>query len=249
MTGVATAIGVGAAVTAGAAVYSGNKAASAAESAANSAIGENAREFNLARADTQPSRQLGADADAQLSKLYGYGPSQVDPNTGAVTGTPSGTPDMSGFFTSPNYQFALSQGEKSINNSLVAQGRGLSGAALKAGSTFASGLASSNYNDYVNQLMQQAGLGSAAVSTSASAGAAAASNDSQAYALEGNARASAYGNTAAGVNNAVQGGTGNYLLSQYLNRPGTPTYTNTSPSIYSGGAGSGYGWGSSGVPA
>lgn len=216
---VAAAVIGGAVVSGVASSVAAGKQAGAAEDAANSTVGENAREFNLARADTQPNRQLGANAVAQLSKLYGYGPSQVDPNTGAVIGSPSGKPDMSGFFASPGYQFSLGQGEKSINNSLVAQGRGLSGAAVKAGTTFAQGLASQNYNDYVNQLMQQAGLGSAGVSTSAQAGAQAASNDSQAYALEGNARASAYGSAAAGINNSVQGGVGNYLLSQYLNRP------------------------------
>lgn len=220
MTGVATAIGVGAVAAAGAAVYAGNKSASAATQAANSTVGENAREFNITQANTLSQRTLGANADAQLSKLEGYGPGQVDPTTGAVTGAPAGTPDASAFTASPGYQFSLDQGEKSINNSLVAQGRGLSGAAVKAGTSYAQGLASQNYNDYVNQLMQQAGLGSAAVSTTTAAGTAAAANDSQAYALEGNARASAYGTTASGVNNAVQGGAQNYLLSQYLNKPG-----------------------------
>lgn len=213
---VAAAVIGGAVVAAGASTIAGNKAASASKDAANSTVGENAREFNLVRADTQGQRQIGANATAQLSKIFGYGPSQVDPNTGAVIGSPSGTPDMSGFFTSPNYTFALGEGEKSINNSLIAKGGGLSGAAVKAGTRYASGLASGNYNDYVNQLLQQAGLGSAGVSTSAAAGASAAANNSQAYALEGNARASAYGSQAAGINNAVQGGVGNYLLSRYL---------------------------------
>lgn len=232
MTGVATAIGVGAAVTAGAAVYAGNKSASAAESAANSTVGENAREFNITQANTLSQRTLGANADAQLSKLEGYGPGQVDPTTGAVTGAPAGTPDPSAFTASPGYQFSLDQGEKSINNSLVAQGRGLSGAAVKAGTSYAQGLASQNYNDYVNQLMQQAGLGSAAVSTTTQAGTAAAANDSQAYALEGNARASAYGSAASGVNNAIQGGTSNYLLGQYL---GTNPYVTPQGTIAGGG--------------
>lgn len=235
----------GAAIIGGvASTVSANKQAGAAKDAANSTIAENAREFNLARADTEPNRALGANADAQLSRLFGYGPTQVDPNTGAVIGSPSGKPDMSGFFTSPDYQFSLDQGQKAINNSLVAQGRGLSGAAVKAGTTFAQGLASKNYNDYVNQLFQQAGIGSAAVSTSAQAGAQAASNDSQAYALEGNARASAYGNAGAGINNAVQSGAGNYLLTRYLApsgapyNPGTPSSFNPDysfPTSYGGG--------------
>jgi len=218
MSAIAAAIGIGAAVTAGAAVYSANKSAGAARDAANSTVAENQREFDLTRQDTLPQRQIGANAIATLSKLEGYGPGQVDPDTGAVTGAPAGTPDYSLFTGSPGYQFSLNQGEKAINNSLVAQGRGLSGAAVKAGTSYAQGLATQNYNDYVNQLMQQAGLGSAGVSTSAQAGEAAASNDSNAFALEGNARASAYTSGAQGVNNAVQGGMSNYLLSKYLNR-------------------------------
>lgn len=220
MSGIATAIGVGVAgvAAAGASIYAGNKEAGAAEDAANSTIGENAREFNLARQDTLGQRTIGANAIAQLSKLEGYGAGQVDPTTGVVTGAPAGTPDASAFTASPGYQFSLDQGEKAINNSLVAQGRGLSGAAVKAGTTYAQGLASQNYNDYVSQLMQQAGLGTQGINTSAAAGTAAASNDSNAFALEGNARESAYGNAAAGVNNAIQGSTSNYLLSQYLQK-------------------------------
>jgi hypothetical protein len=226
---VAAAIAGAAVVGAGAAVYSANKQAGAAQDAANAAtqgtnatVSENQREFNLARADTQPSRQIGANAIASLSKLYGYAPSQVGPD-GTVTGTPSGTPDMSGFFTSPDYTFNLQQGQRAIDNSLVARGRGLSGAEIKASTGYAQGLASSQYSDYVNRLMAQAGLGQTGVNTSTQAGlatagsdAAARANQTNALTAAANARASAYGNMAAGVNNSVQGGVGNYLLLKYL---------------------------------
>ena len=219
MTGVASAVVAGAVVAAGASAYAANKTAGAARDAAAGTLAENAREFDLARADTAPARQLGANSIATLSKLYGYGPSQVDPNTGAVTGTPSGTPDMSSFFTSPDYSFNLQEGEKGVTNSLVARGLGLSGSQVKASTRYASGLASQQYGDYVNRLLAQAGLGQTGVNTSAQVGQSVAASDAAARASEANARASAYGTMASGVNNAAQGGISNYLLYRYLGAP------------------------------
>lgn len=229
MTGVAAAIGGAAVIGAGAAVYSASKQAGAAKDAANQAraatdqtVAENQREFDLARADTAPQRQIGANAIATLSKLYGYGPGQVSPD-GTVTGTPSGTPDLSGFFTSPDYAFNLQQGQKAIDNSLVSRGKGLSGSEIKASTNFASGLASSQFSDYVSRLMAQAGLGQAGVNTSTQAGlstaasdAAARANETNAVTSATNARASAYGNLASGISNSVTGGISNYLLMRYL---------------------------------
>lgn len=214
---VAAAVIGGAVVGAAASTYAGSKQASAATEAANTTVGENAREFNLARADTAPSRALGANATATLSKLYGYGPNTpTDPNTGAFIGAPSGTPDMSSFFTSPDYQFNLQEGEKAVENSNVAKGLGLSGAQLKGATGYASGLASQQYNDYVNRLMAQAGLGQTGTNQSIAAGNTAVTNDTAAINNAANARESAYGTTATGVNNAVQGSTTNYLNYQLL---------------------------------
>lgn len=50
----------------------------------------------------------------------------------------------------PGYQFALSQGLKSVQNSAAARGLGASGAALKGASGFATGLANQKYLDYFN---------------------------------------------------------------------------------------------------
>lgn len=210
----------GTVVAAGASIYAANKQASAAEQAANTTVGENAREFNLARGDTAPQRALGADATATLARLYGYGPNRIDPNTGSFIGSPSGKPDMSSFFTSPDYSFNLQQGQQAVDRSAAARGGLLSGAAVKAGTRYASGLASGEYNNYVNRLMAQAGLGQSANSQSIAAGDTAVTNDTAAINNAANARASAYGTIASGVNNSVQGGMSNYLLSRYLGGPG-----------------------------
>lgn len=211
----------GTVVAAGASIYAANKQAGAAEQAANTTVGENAREFNLARADTAPERALGADATATLSRLYGYGPNRVDPNTGSFIGSPSGKPNMSSFFTSPDYSFNLQQGQQAVDRSAAARGGLLSGAAVKAGQRFASGLASNEYNNYVNRLMAQAGLGQNANSQSIQAGEATAASDAAARQNEAGARESAYGNLASGVNGALQGGASNILLARYLGTGGT----------------------------
>lgn len=134
------------------------------------------------------------------------------------TAPASGTPDMGAFFESPDYKFNLQQTMNAGNNSLVARGRGLSGAASKELSRYGSGLASSEYGNFTNRLMQMAGLGSAATQSTAAAGANMANNNSAAFLQNGQNRASSYMTGAEGVNNAVQGGIGNYLLSNYLKK-------------------------------
>lgn len=150
------------------------------------------------------------------------------------TTTGGGKPDMSVFFESPDYQFNLAEGQKAIDRSLLARGRGLSGAALRGGVRYAQGLASTEFNNFYNRLASQAGLGQAASGSTAAAGAAAAGNIGNAYMANGANQASAYMNTAAGVNNAAQGAMSNYLLMRYLGQGG-----GTGAGIYSGNPGYG----------
>lgn len=135
--------------------------------------------------------------------------------------TPAGRPDMGAFFESPDYQFNLAEGQKAIDRSLVAQGRGLSGAGVRQGVRYASGMASGQFGDFTNRLLTIAGLGNAATSNTAAAGQNMANNNSAALINAGNQRASIYGQTAAGVNNAAQGGISNFMLQQYLKKPVT----------------------------
>jgi hypothetical protein len=123
---------------------------------------------------------------------------------------------MSVFFESPDYQFNLAEGQKAIDRSLIARGGGLSGQAVKEGIRFASGSASREYGAFVDRLMQQAGLGNTGIGASAAAGANSAGNVSAVTSNSANARANIYGNQASNLNNAVQGGISNWMLSQYL---------------------------------
>jgi hypothetical protein len=127
-------------------------------------------------------------------------------------------PDTSVFFESPDYQFNLGEGQKAIDRSLVARGRGLSGAGVKEGVKYASGMASNEFGNFYNRLANLAGLGQTATNTTAQAGMNAANNNSATYQNLANQRASIYGTQAQGLNNAVQGGLSNYMLYQYLNK-------------------------------
>lgn len=141
------------------------------------------------------------------------------PNTAPMVagqgGTP-GKPDMSVFFESPDYQFNLNEGQKAIDRSAAARGGLLSGGAVREGTRYASGLASREYSNFVDRLMQQAGLGATGIGASASAGANTAGLVGNAAMNGANARGSAYLTGANALNSSVQGGLQNFLLAKYL---------------------------------
>lgn len=146
----------------------------------------------------------------------------------AAAGPQTTRPDMSVFFQSPDYQFNLAEGQKAIDRSLAARGRSLSGAGVKEGIRYASGMASNEFGNFYNRLANLAGIGQAATQATTTAGMNAANNISQNQIYAGNARANGYMNTGQAINNAVQGGISNYMLARYLQpqnpSPGTPPY-------------------------
>jgi hypothetical protein len=215
MSAATTTIIAGAAVAAGAAtsIYAANKAAGAAKSAANSSIGEQQREYDQARTDNAPYRTTGASGLDQLAKLYGL--DTVDANGNVVKG--SGKADFSSFSTSPDFQFDLGQGQDAINRSAAARGGLLSGAAVKAGQTYATGLADQNFGNYVSRLSGIAGVGQAATNATTAAGTNMANANSAAITGAGNARASAYNDIGQTFGNAGNSLASNYVLYKYLN--------------------------------
>lgn len=208
--GVVTAAVAGAVVAGGLSYAASKKSAGAAKSATNATIDAQERQAEQTRADTAHLRDLSQRAVGTINKL----------NTG----------DMSSFYTSPDYQFNVEQGQKGIDRSLAARGGALSGAGVREGIRYSSGLASREYGGYVDRLMQQAGLGNTGIGASAAAGTNAANNISSAYMAGGAARGSAYIQTGEGINNAIQGGISNYMLSNYLSGGGNQLQYQT-PSV------------------
>lgn len=151
----------------------------------------------------------------------GY-PQNPDGSYGPAPGTtgtaPAGAPvdRTGGFYASPGYQFRVAEGTKAIQNSAAARGKLFSGQALKAVEGYAQGVASDEFARHVAGLQSLAGVGQSATGSTATAGANAAASNSAAYQNQGSVIGSSYMNGAAGVNNAVQGGISNWLLSRYL---------------------------------
>lgn len=208
----AVAIAGAAVVGAGASVIAGNKAAKAQKQAADMSVAEQRRQYDQTRADYAPWREAGSAAVGKLMSAYGLSGG----NTNTSPTNPDGTPNADaygGFFTSPGYQFRLSEGLKAIDRGAAARGQLGSGATIKAEQRYGEGLAASEYDAYTSRLAQLAGLGQSATAGTAASGANAANAISQGLIASGNARASSYTNTASAINSGL-----NNVMSAYLMR-------------------------------
>lgn len=170
-----------------ASAISSKKAADAQRAGYDAATREQARQYDQTRDDFAPWRQTGTAALGRLDR--------------ASTG------DMSDFYRSPGYNFVRNEGQRDIGNSFAARGGAFSGNALKALTEYNQSLASTEYGNWWNRQAGLAGAGQGATESTAIAGRNAANNISANYAGAGNARASGI----MGVNNAIQGGIGNWL--------------------------------------
>src|SRR5258708_2519964 len=124
-------------VGAGGTIFGANKAAAAQTQAAQTAANTSLSMYNTARRDLAPVRQIGQGASDQLT-------SRLSDLTSPIT------MDQATLEKTPGYQFNLTQGLKSVQNSAAARGLGVSGAALKGAASYATGLADSTYQNQFN---------------------------------------------------------------------------------------------------
>lgn len=143
-------------------------------------------------------------------------PAPGQPGSSAGTGTSPAVDRTGGFYTSPGYQFRLNEGSKAIQSSAAARGKLFSGDALKAVEGYSQGVASDEFARHVSGLQSLAGVGQSATGSTAAAGANSANVISASNTNSANAVGSSYLLGARGVNNALQGGIGNWL---YYKRP------------------------------
>lgn len=135
--------------------------------------------------------------------------------------------EMKSFYTSPGYEFRLSEGLRMEERSAAARGGLLSGATLKALQKRGEGLAASEYGDYWNRLAAMANLGQTSSSQTGQLGASAASGMgsaynalSGAYGNAGNARASSYINQANAWTGGISSGINNAISAYYAGNRG-----------------------------
>lgn len=193
-----------AAIGAGTTLYSAsqarrgaNNAANAQQQAADAAIAEQQRQYDLSRQDQQPWMQAGQNALGQMQAL----------NAG----------DFSSFQQSPDYQFAMDQGMQALDRGAAARGGLYAGGADADRIAFGQGLASQQYGNYYNRLAGIAGMGQGSANALGALGANSANQIGGNLMGAGNARASAYTTGAnANINAANQlGQLGGFALGQW----------------------------------
>lgn len=99
------------------------------------AIAFQQKQADQARADSEPWRVAGGNALTRLTAGTGDGGEYM---------RNFGMPD---FQADPGYQFRLAEGQRGMNNSLASRGMALSGAALKAASSYNQNMASQEFGN------------------------------------------------------------------------------------------------------
>lgn len=134
-------------IGAGVGLYGASKQAGAAKAGAKASqqatdatIAEQRRQYDLSRADQMPWLNAGKDAIGQQQALM------------------SG--DFSKFYQSPDYQFALDEGFKSMDRSAASRGRLYSGGYGQDLTKYGQGLATQNYNNFYSKLAGLSNTGS-----------------------------------------------------------------------------------------
>ena len=154
----------------------------------------------------------------------GTGIPNYSPSAGGASAPVGGAaqnPNYSNFYNSPGYQFTLSQGEQAINRNASANGSLYGTQTLGALNNYAQGAASTQYNNYVNQLMSMAGLGQAATNTTSAAATNVGNNISNNTISAGNANASGVLGSASSWNGALNGIQGAVNNSGLVTNPST----------------------------
>lgn len=252
-----------AAAVAGAGLAGAAVSASASKSAANTQAGAardaaalQQQQYEQTRTDLEPYRTLGTNNIPSLQSGIDNPILQQHFLYGGFN-----APTLEQAQQTPGYQFTLQNGLKAAQNSASARGLGSSGAALKAASTYASGLADSTYNDVfnravssyntdrnnalgnfttnygiaadnVNRLLGVVGLGQNAAAQTGNAGAQA--SNSIAGTLTSGAAASAAGQvgSANAINNGISNAINGYQTNQLLNKLYQPSASSSGSTLY-----------------
>ena len=141
--------------------YAANKQAHAAKDAANASqnatdasLAEQKREFDINQQNQAPWLQTGKSALSMLAGMYGL--------NSDGSGQAANAPDYSAFYNSPDYQFALQQGQQAQDRDAAARGSLFSGQHTADTIQFGQGLASQQFGNYYNRLAGLAGVGQTA---------------------------------------------------------------------------------------
>jgi hypothetical protein len=211
----AATLGVGL-LGAGASMWGANKAANAQKDAANQAAAVQAKgqadalAFQKEVYDTQKTNF--GDTKGYLSPFVNNGVNASNTLASGLGG------DLSTFFNSPDYQFALKGGSQALDNSAAAKGGVLSGNQIRAQTEYGQGLATQNLQNYFQRLSGMAGqgiqaggmlgqigsgLGNGIVGSNTAANITGSNNQAQSIMGAGTAEASGYLGSVKGLNSGL----------------------------------------------
>ena len=208
----AIAAGIGAIGSLAGGLFGGSAAQSAANTQANAAMYasniEN-QQWLQTQKNLAPFMQAGTNALPAYLSALGLG--------GTGTGG-SGAINTAGYTASPGYQFQFGQGVNAINNAASNTGGVTGGNTLKALTGYGQGLASTNFQQYLNNLYQTVGMGQNAAAGLGQLGAANANQVGANTIGAGNALAAGQVGTANALTGGINGLGGNALLYSLLNQ-------------------------------
>ena len=228
MIGTAAAILGASAIGAGASMFGASSAANAQKEAAAQAAATSNAQYQQTRSDLSPYRQIGQTASDQLTNRLGELTSPIKMDQATLDAT-------------PGYQFNLKYGLKAAQNSAAARGLGVSGAALKGASAFATGLADSTYQNQFsnantnqtnayNRLSGLVNTGENAAAQTGVLGTSAANTQASAQMAGGNAQAAGYNAMGGAVNSAANNIAGYAAYKGMYNNNSNPNNNNYAPS-------------------
>lgn len=202
-------LGAGA-IGAGASIYGSTQAANAQTNAANAAIANQQQMYAKNQTQLQPFINAGSGQIANQQALLS---GQSGPLSALTALTTPGADQSAALAQTPGYQFNLSQGLNSVNNSLAARGLGGSGGAVaKGAANYAEGLAGNTWQSVVaalqNQYTAQTGAGQNLINSGeGAAGALAGVGTNTANQISGSITGA--GNAQAAASNAIGSAVGN----------------------------------------
>lgn len=174
--------------------------------------------FNAQAGLTEWQRGIGNQALGALGGLYGFqggfnpagsvsfdedGKLVTTPATGGGMAGSMGRPDYSAFFNSPDFQFALEQGQRGLDANAAAGGNLFGGNRAREASRFNQGLATQQFGNFTNRLASLAGVGQTATNQLGNTLMNTGNQIGQGLQNMGNARGSGYINQANAQSNAV----------------------------------------------
>jgi hypothetical protein len=171
--------------------------------------------------------RLGALNEAEIAKLTkaGLTPEQIQQLSaipGSVQGgggqTAPGSPSLSRFWASPDYNFRRDEGMRGLEQSAAARGGAFSGNALRGLNEYNSNLASGEFGNYFNRLATLAGFGQVATGQAGNAVGNAGNNMANLNLQQGDARASGIMNGVNAITGSVNNGLNLWAILQGMGK-------------------------------